>query len=86
MITKVLTTKKIKVSGKGQLIFTLPKDYLKEIGVKTGDELVVEFLSDKIEIHNQRQQFKKKIKNFKPVSIGSKKQVDFSSSHNDIYD
>jgi bifunctional DNA-binding transcriptional regulator/antitoxin component of YhaV-PrlF toxin-antitoxin module len=86
MSTRVLTTKKVKVSSKGQLIFTIPKDYLKEIDVKTGDELVVEFLSDKIQIHNQRQQFKKKIKNFKPVTIGGNKKVDFSSTHNDIYD
>jgi bifunctional DNA-binding transcriptional regulator/antitoxin component of YhaV-PrlF toxin-antitoxin module len=86
MSTKVLTAKKIKVSSKGQIIFTVPKKYLEEIGATTGDELTVNFLKNKIEIHNQRQVFKDKIKNFKPISLGKGIITNIAATHNDVYD
>ena len=86
MTTKLLVSKKVKISSKGQLIFTLPKGFLKKIEAKNGDGLVVEFLEEEIREFNQQQRFREKIKNFKPISIGIQQKVNFSQTHNDIYD
>lgn len=86
MSSKVLTTKTIKISSKGQLIFTLPKEFLEKLQIKTGEEMVVEFLENEIRVFNKQQEFREKLKNFKPISIGGNKKVNFSQTHNDIYD
>jgi bifunctional DNA-binding transcriptional regulator/antitoxin component of YhaV-PrlF toxin-antitoxin module len=86
MSAKVLTIKKVKISSKGQLIFTLPQEFLDKIETKKGDDMVVEFLENEIRIFNQKQRFREKLKKFKPISLGTDKKVDFSQTHNDIYD
>lgn len=77
-------SKSVRVSSKGQI--TIPKILLEELEVQKGQDVLLEFVNGRIQLLNAKKAWKQKLANFKPVSLGLKNKVNFSGTHNDIYD
>ena len=80
----MIPTKTSKISSKGQI--TLPKALLDKMGLEYGQNVLIDFVGNVIQIQNKQKVQASKIKKFKPVSLGKKETVYFSENHNDIYD
>ena len=82
MLTK--TSKLLKISSKNQI--TIPVQWLNNMGLGSGNSILLEYANGKIQLINTQQIKKDKLKNFQPIVLGDTKQVNFSDTHNDIYD
>jgi AbrB family looped-hinge helix DNA binding protein len=82
--TRIIQSKSVKISSKGQI--TLPKKLLEQMDLSSGQTVHIELHGSKLEITNEQKTRQKKLKNFKPISIGGSKKVNLSETHNDIYD
>jgi bifunctional DNA-binding transcriptional regulator/antitoxin component of YhaV-PrlF toxin-antitoxin module len=84
---KVLTpiqTKDVKISSKGQI--TLPKAFLDQMDLSYGQNVIIQFAQDRLEIINKQSKRIQKLREFKPVKLGTGKIVNYSETHNEIYD
>ena len=77
-------SKVIKISSKNQI--TIPKQFLDYMNLTGGSNITIQFQNGKIEIINQKEVAKNRLKNFKPYNLGDGIVVDISATHNDIYD
>jgi bifunctional DNA-binding transcriptional regulator/antitoxin component of YhaV-PrlF toxin-antitoxin module len=77
-------TKEIKISSKGQI--TLPKSFLDQMDLSHGQSVVIQFAEDRLEIINKKRKRIQKLKNFKPIKLGTGKKANYSTTHNEIYD
>ena len=82
MLTK--TSKLLKISSKNQI--TIPVQWLNNMGLDSGNSILLEYANGKIQLINAQQIKKDKLKNFQPIVLDDTKQVNFSDTHNDIYD
>ncbi len=76
-------TKLLKISTKNQI--TIPVRWLKNMGLNQGNSILLEYIDGKIQLINAQQIKTDKLKNFKPIVLNDPKKVDFSNTHNDIY-
>jgi AbrB family looped-hinge helix DNA binding protein len=76
-------SKEIKISSKGQI--TLPKKLLEQMDLAHGQAVIIELKNDVIHITNAQKRRQFKLRQFKPISLGGP-EVNFSETHNDIYD
>lgn len=84
MSTLVKINKSVKISSKGQI--TLPKIFLNKLGLQNGNSVLIEFSNNQIQISNKQRIEQNKLLKFKPIKLGLPKKMNFSETHNDIYD
>jgi bifunctional DNA-binding transcriptional regulator/antitoxin component of YhaV-PrlF toxin-antitoxin module len=77
-----MITKTVKVSKNRQI--AIPKDF----NIEPGERLVLEFdqKTGKLVLTTVAEKFKQKLKKFKPVSLKTNQKVNFSETHDEIYD
>ncbi len=84
MSTLVKINKSVKISSKGQI--TLPKIFLNKLGLQNGNSVLIEFSNNQIQISNKQRIEQNKLLKFKPIKLGLPEKMNFSETHNDIYD
>ena len=86
MKVKVQTVqiKDVKISSKGQI--TLPKAFLDQMNLSHGQNVIIQFAQNRLEIINKQTERTEKLRNFMPIKIGTGKKVNYSDTHNEIYD
>jgi bifunctional DNA-binding transcriptional regulator/antitoxin component of YhaV-PrlF toxin-antitoxin module len=82
---KSLSTKSkvVKHSSKGQI--TIPKVFLDQMGLSKGQDILILFTDNHLEISNQQAKRKQRLNQFIPTTLNTS-TVHFSDTHNDTYD